>query len=134
MKNSILTSVLFLFATLTITSCSNNDDNSNSPTPEPTSRNVKYEITGNATGTFDATYSTGGQAANETPTSIPWSKELVFPVGFNTTSISSAVIGATPGQTITTKIYVGGVVKKQQSATVQANGTAIIPSLTYVIN
>ncbi|WP_310556669.1 MmpS family transport accessory protein [Flavobacterium sp.] len=133
MKNSILKSVLLLFTVITFSSCSNSDNNSNNPPSG--SRNVKYEITGNAIGTFDATYANGsGQAANEMPLTIPWSKDVIFQSNVTTASISSAVTGATAGQTITTKIFVGGVVKKEQTATVQANGAAIIPALTYVLN
>jgi GMP synthase-like glutamine amidotransferase len=111
-------------------SCSKDKDS-----PKPTdSRNVKYEITGNATGTFDATYITGsGTGANEIPTSLPWSKEIVVQAGVTTVSINAAVIGATLGKTITAKIYVGGVEKKSQPATVQSNGTAIIAGLSYTL-
>ena len=85
MKNSIFKSKLILLVLAATTSCSNSDGN-----VAPDSRNVKYEISGNATGTFDATYSIGAQAANETPTAIPWSKEIVFPAGSNTVLIFSA--------------------------------------------
>lgn len=96
------------------------------------SRNIKYEITGNATGTFDATYITGaGTGANDIPTSLPWSKEVVIQAGITGVVFNSAVIGATPGKTITSKIYVGGVVKKEETAIVQSNGTAIIAGLAY---
>ncbi|WP_017258157.1 MmpS family transport accessory protein [Pedobacter arcticus] len=127
MKNSIVKLALFCTVGLsTLNSCSKDDD-SNSD-----SRNVKYEITGNATGTFDATYITGsGSGANEAPTALPWSKEIVVQAGIAKVIINSAVIGATPGKTITTKIFIGGVVKKEQSAVVQSNGSAIIAGLDY---
>ena len=98
------------------------------------SRNIKYEITGNATGTFDATYITGsGSATNEIPTALPWSKEIVIQNGFSQVGINAAVLGATPGKTITAKIFVGGVEKKSETATVQSNGTAIISGLSYTL-
>ena len=98
------------------------------------SRKIKYEITGNATGTFDATYITGsGSATSEAPTALPWSKEIVLQAGITTVLINSAVTGAIPGKTITTKIYVGGVEKKSETSTVQSNGTAIIAGLTYTL-
>lgn len=106
-------------------------------TPAPgvaDSRNVKYELTGNATGTFDATYITGsGTGANTVPTALPWSKEVVFQAGVVSVVFSSAVTEATPGKTITAKIYVGGVVKKEQSATVDVNGRVIIAGLAYML-
>lgn len=131
MKNSILKTGLFMMITAsTLMSCGKDDDD-NKPAD---SRTVKYEITGNATGTFDATYTAAsGAGANEAPTSIPWSKEVVIQNGVDGVIISSAVIGATPGKTITTKIYVGGVVKVSETATVQPNGTAVIAGLRYTL-
>lgn len=122
--------LLIITVVTILVSCSKDND---SPVSAD-SRNIKYEITGNATGTFDATYITGsGSGANETPTALPWSKEIVLQSGITTVTINSAVIGATPGKTITTKIYVGGVVKNSETATVQANGTAIIAGLRYTL-
>lgn len=130
MKNSILKASLFMIITASaLMSCSKNDDDNNKPSD---SRTVKYEITGNATGTFDVTYiSASGAGANEAPTSLPWSKEVVVQNGVAGIIINSAVMGATPGKIITTKIYVGGVEKKSESATVQSNGTAVIAGLSY---
>lgn len=131
MKTTNLMKTILLIVVLGLAiSCSKDKK---SPTPAD-SRNVKYEITGNATGTFDATYITGsGSGSNVRPTSLPWSKEIVVQAGVGGVSISSAVTGATPGKTITAKIYVGGVVKKEQTETVQANGVAIIGSLNYIL-
>ncbi len=122
---TVLTILVITFAT----SCTKDDDKTSAD-----SRNVKYEITGNATGTFDATYITGsGSGANEIPASLPWSKEIVVQNSVTTVTFNSAVIGATPGKTITSRIYVGGVVKKEETATVQSNGTAIIAALSYTL-
>lgn len=126
---NVLKTALTILVITFATSCSKDDVN----TPAD-SRNVKYEITGNATGTFDATYITAsGSGTNETPTSLPWSKEIIVQNSVTTVSFNAAVIGATPGKTITAKIFVGGVVKKEQTATVQSNGTAIIAALTYTL-
>lgn len=126
---NLLKTVLTILVITFATSCSKDDDKTTAD-----SRNVKYEITGNATGTFDATYITAsGSGANATPTALPWSKEIVVQTGVTTVSFNAAVIGATPGKTITAKIYVGGLAKKEQTATVQSNGTAIIAALTYTL-
>lgn len=128
---SVLKTALTILVVIFASSCSKDDDN----TSTADSRNVKYEITGNAIGTYDATYITGsGSGANEIPASLPWSKEIVVQNSLIPVSFSSAVIGATPGKTITAKIYVGGVVKKEQTATVQSDGRAIIAGLTYTLN
>ncbi|MFA9194920.1 MmpS family transport accessory protein, partial [Flavobacterium sp. FBOR7N2.3] len=93
MKKSILKASLFMLITASVLmSCSKDDDH----TKPSDSRTVKYEITGNATGTFDVTYiSASGAGANEAPTSIPWSKEIVIQNGVAGIIINSAVIGAT---------------------------------------
>ncbi len=105
------------------------------PAPTPItgdSRNVKYEITGNAVGTFDSTYITGSNTgATATPTSLPWVKEIVAQADVSGVLMNASVFGVTTGKTITAKIYVGGVEKKSQTETVGVNGTAIIGGLAY---
>lgn len=130
MKNSIVRLVLgSMIGVSMLVSCSKDDD---SPKGSD-SRKVKYEITGTATGTFDFSYITAsGAATNEQPTSIPWSKEIVIQAGVTGVYFNSSVFSATPGKTITSKIYVGGVEKKSETATVQPDGTAIIAGLAYV--
>ncbi len=131
MKNSILKLIVCsVICSAIFISCAKDKDKPKSSD----SRNVRYEITGTARGTYDATYITGNATgASATPTSLPWSKEEVMKAGITTITISSAVIGATPGQTITTKIYVGGVEKNSRTETVQANGTGIIAALSYTL-
>ena len=124
--NTFKTVLIFCILTL-VTACSDDDENNSS-----NSRNIKYEITGNATGTFDATYITGsGSGANEISTSLPWSKDIVVQENVSAVSINAAVIGAAAGKTITAKIFVGGIKKKEETATVQSNGIAIISGLNY---
>ena len=130
--NSLKTALLLSIFTLTM-SCSKDD--TGTPTPTPTdSRNVKYEVSGTATGTFDVTYITGSSSgSNAVPTSLPWTKEIVAPNGIFSPTINASVFGATPGKTLTAKIYVGGVVKKEQTEIVQSNGMAIIAGLQYIL-
>ena len=131
MKNSILKLSLFsIIGFGLLTSCSKNDDNKN----VKDSRTVKYEITGNAIGTYDAVYITGSATgASAIPTSLPWAKEEVMKEGNNMLSITTSVDGATPGQKFTAKIFVGGIEKNSQTETVQANGMAVISSLSYTL-
>lgn len=129
--NVVKSLITVLILTVT-TACSDDDKDTNNSVPD--SRNVKYEITGNATGTFDATYITGSNTgANAIPTSLPWTKEIVAQAGNYVAQLNCSVTGATPGKTITAKIYVGGVLKKEQTETVQANGIAIIVGLQYAL-
>jgi predicted ThiF/HesA family dinucleotide-utilizing enzyme len=125
LKTAFTITILIFF-----TSCSKDEDKT-----QVDSRNVKYEITGNATGTYDTTYITGsGSGTNETPNTLPWSKEIILQENISTVSINAAVIGATTGKTITAKIYVGGIKKKEETATVQSNGIAIISGLNYTLD
>lgn len=130
-KFSVLT--LFIsFCFLSLTSCSSDSDGG-SGTPTPVSREVKYEVTGNAVGNFQVTYFTAtGSATNESFTSIPWSKEVTVQNDVAAIAFNASVSGATPGQTLTAKIYVGGVVKREGTSVVQNNGIAVIAVPTYV--
>ncbi len=128
-RTNFLHLAFFGLALLTIVSCKKDS------APAAQSRDVKYEVTGNATGTFDVIYITGSNTgANAVPTALPWTKEIVAQAGPIAVGLNASVSGATPGKTITAKIYVGGVVKKEQTETVQANGIAIIAGLQYVFN
>lgn len=125
---------LFLFLTTLVLSCSKSDDNPITPAPATDSREVRYEVTGNATGIFEIIYITGSNTgAAAIPTSLPWTKDIVAQPGPFAATINATVSGATPGKTITARIYVGGVLKKEQTETVLANGAAIIGSLQYVL-
>jgi hypothetical protein len=130
---NVLKTVASILILAVTTSCSKSKD---APSPNtPDSRTVKYEITGNAVGTsYDATFITAsGSGGNEIPTALPWSKEVVMQAGNNSVALNAAVLGASPGKTITAKIYVGGVLKKEETATVQANGGAYIGALSYTL-
>lgn len=128
MKSIKLTYFLILF--LIISSC-NNDSNSSQ---SPSSRNVKYEITGSATGSFDTTYiSSSGSGENEIFTALPWSKEFTADASVSGITLQAAVSGAVPGQTISAKILVGGVVKREGIGVVQNNNIGIVVLQPYVL-
>lgn len=133
MKSKLLVFSLFLsFGLFSLSSCSSDSDGG-SGNPTPVSRDVKYEVTGNATGNFQVTYFTAtGSATNESFTSIPWSKQLTIQNNVPAITFNASVNGATPGQTITAKIYVGGVVKREGTSIVQSNGIAVIVLQSYV--
>ncbi|MBN8641217.1 MAG: hypothetical protein J0L86_05325 [Flavobacteriales bacterium] len=130
MKTDSLSKLLVVFLISFLSSCSDDDSQNNTPN----SREVKYELTGNAVGTFNISYVTGSNTgAGAVPTALPWSKDEVAQQGSFVATMTAVVYGANPGQTITAKIYVGGVVKKEQTETVQSNGSAVISSLQYVL-
>lgn len=78
--------------------------------PNNNSRILRYEVSGNFTGSLIASYTTAsGGTANEQLTVIPWSKEINY-----ATSVTAAVIaisgsGGVAGQTVRVVIKKGGV-------------------------
>ncbi|RVU28221.1 hypothetical protein EOE65_17940, partial [Neptunomonas marina] len=94
-----------------------------------------YEVSGNASGKLNIVYyNAQGSATTLTNVSLPWSKEITVEnsaayAGF---TISAAGGGAgTAGQSVTAKLYAGGVVKKSQTATVDNNGYVQIGPLMH---
>ena len=94
MKNIIL---LCITLSCVLYSCKKDEDNHNS-----SSRMLVYEISGNFTGTFFATFTTAaGGTNNEQITSLPWKKEITY--ASNITSAVIALVGnsGVAGQTVT---------------------------------
>ena len=126
MKNLFL---LITFCLLSVFySCSKDDAES------PTSRNVKYEITGNFTGDFIVVYTNAsGATENVNIQSLPWTKEITLQnnvkgVGFSANGLTS------PGKTSTSNLYVGGSLKQTANQTSSADGVIIFGTLSYVFN
>lgn len=95
-----------LFAILTLfASCKKESDNN----PRNTSRTIRYEVTGNFTGTFTAAYTpTSGGITSDEVTSLPWSKEITYAAGVSGASIGISGGGGVPGQKVTLVIKRGG--------------------------
>lgn len=124
---------LFLFlavAAVSLTSCSNDDDN-----PVSSSREIKYEITGDYSGTepIDITYTENGGGSTTEATSLPWSR--TFTANDNTLAggFTASAIGATPGETITLKVYQGDTLLESVDATAGSDGI-VIGSINAVFN
>ncbi|SFG80427.1 MmpS family transport accessory protein [Pedobacter insulae] len=102
MKKLILT---ILTGLLICTSCKKDSDKK----PNTSSRVVRYELTGNFTGTLFVAYTTAnGGTSNDEVTSLPWTKEVTYS---NTLTASNFVIvgnGGVPGQKVTVLIKRGG--------------------------
>jgi len=125
------TTLLFIFAAFI--SCSSDDDSSGTPAPTPSSRNVKYTVTGTATGNFSIIYiSATGGGTNETYAALPYSKEFTAQSNVPSVSFTSGVTGAVPGQTMTAKIFIGGDLKREISGVVDANGTLVVSPQSYI--
>lgn len=131
MKSILKTLAIVLTLTFTAGSCSSdNDDDSGSNT---SSRDVKYEVTGNYTGKLSATYiEEGGAALIEDVTALPWKKEFTAKIDSKGASINTSGYGGVKGQTLTGKIYVGGKVVKELTATATEDGIIVLMPGTYV--
>ena len=110
--------VLFLSLLFIAVSCNNNDDdNNNTIGPQA----VKYEVIGNFSGELDATFNRNTDEG-EAIKALPWTKEFITAQGTTGVTLIVDGIGGVAGQTLTLKIYVGGVVKKEFTATASSNG------------
>ena len=98
--------IALLFVLTTFASCDKDSDNDN---PGNTSRNIRYEVTGNFTGTFSAAYTpTSGGVTSEDFTALPWSKEITYAAGVSGASIGVSGTGGVAGQKAQLIIKRGG--------------------------
>ena len=99
-------SIVLLTVLTVFTSCKKDDDNNN---PGNTSRTIRYEVTGNFTGTFSAAYTpTSGGVTSEDFTALPWSKEITYAAGVSGASIGVSGTGGVAGQKAQLIIKRGG--------------------------
>ncbi|MCR4032964.1 MULTISPECIES: MmpS family transport accessory protein [Flavobacterium] len=129
MKTQLKQIMLMLTLVFTFASCSSDDDKGSGTN----SRDVKYEITGNYTGTLSTTYfEKGGNVLNEDITKLPWTKEFTAEAKSLGASINASGYGGTAGQTLTGKIYVGGKLQNELTATATSDGIIVLPLTPYV--
>ena len=130
MKSILKTLAIVLTLAFTAVSCSSDNDENNSA---PASREVKYEITGNFTGTASVTYSEkGGNVLNEDLTTLPWTKEFTAEAKSMGASLSASGYGGVAGQTLTGKIYIGGKLENELTAKANGEGIIVLPLTPYV--
>jgi len=130
MKSILKTLAIVLTLAFTAVSCSSDDNDNNSA---PASRDVKYEITGNYTGTLSTTYfEKGGNALNEDITQLPWTKEFTAEAKSLGASINASGYGGAAGQTLTGKIYIGGKLENELTATATNDGIIVLALTPYV--
>lgn len=129
MKSILKTFAVVLTLAFTAVSCSSDNDDNNSAA----SRDIKYEVTGNFAGQLDATYiEKGGNALNEDINALPWTKEFTADASTNGVTLNVSGLGGAPGQTITVKIYAGGNVVKELTATANNDGIIVAVLSPYV--
>ena len=90
---------ILLAASTVLTSCSSDDDNNNDAVGS--SRTLKYEVTGNFTGTMFASYTTADGMTNNDPITLPWNKEITFEPTVTAANIVLSGNGGASGQQVT---------------------------------
>lgn len=122
------TFALTLIIALTVfASCGNDEGNE----PKNSSRTLKYELTGNFSGSnIIAAYTTAsGGTVTDQITSLPWNKEITFDSNVGGANLVVSGAGGTAGQQVTLVIKRGGnQVGTPTTATVDARGTFTISS------
>ena len=114
--------LLLVVTAMTLTSCSNDDDS-----PVSASREIKYEITGDYSGTdpLDITYVKNGQGSVTEATSLPWSMTYTADDDTLVGGFNVGGLGATPGEKITLKVYQGDTLLESNEATATSEGILI---------
>ncbi|MCC9072766.1 MmpS family protein [Flavobacterium sp. F-65] len=131
MKSILKTLAIVMTLAFTVVSCSSDKDNDGDPVSA--SRDVKYEVTGNFGGELSVIYMEKSTAPlNEDIEKLPWTKEFTANPDATGASMNVSGNGGVKGQTLTGKIYVGGKVVKELTATADNSGIIILMPGTYV--
>lgn len=128
MKTIIYSLTFTLLATLAFLSSCNSEEGND---PQNTSRTLRYELTGNFTGSnIIAAYTTasGGTITEEIP-ALPWNKEITFDATVGGANLVVSGAGGLAGQQVTLVIKKGGSqFGTPTTATADAGGTFSISS------
>lgn len=118
--------LVFITALTVFTSCGNEENE-----PQPTSRTLRYELTGNFSGSnMIATYTTSsGGTVTEQITSLPWNKEITFDTNVSGANLVVSGAGGIVGQQATLVIRKGGSqLGTPITATADGSGTFTLSS------
>lgn len=122
--------VLGIFAFPACKKSSENNGNGSS-----SSRNIKYELTGNYSGQISFISSDNlGNNEMVTVTALPWTREKTYAsnimgIGMGGNSVMGHL--GQSGQTVTVKIYAGGKLVRSGTATADVNGILSLPALGF---
>ena len=119
--------LLVLIASMTFLSCEKDkDDNNNN-----TSRVIKYEVSGNYTGSLIASYTTAsGGTTNETMPALPWSKEVTYASNVTAAILAVTGNGGVAGQKVTVIVKKGGSQISSTVMTAETSGSFSKPTPT----
>lgn len=109
---------LFILILLVLVSCDKTDQENES------SRKLRFELTGNFTGSLVASYTTAsGGTANETVTALPWSKEITYAANVTAAVVAISGNGGNPGQRVTAEVKRNGTRVATVVATANNSGS-----------
>lgn len=109
---------LFILIILGLMSCDKKDQDNQS------SRTLRYELTGNFTGSLVASYTTAtGGTANETVTTLPWNKEITYAASVTAAVVAISGNGGSPGQQVTAAVKRDGIRVATIVATANSSGS-----------
>lgn len=131
MKSILKTLAIVITFAFTVVSCSSDKDNDGDSVSA--SRDIKYEVTGDFAGELSVIYMEKSTAPlNEDIEKLPWIKELTANPDATGASMNVSGYGGVKGQTLTGKIYIGGKVVKELTATADNDGIIILMPGTYI--
>lgn len=132
MKIYFKKTALFLTIALICFSCSNDDDSN-----DKNSREIKYEVAIINSGIFGIIYtdSDGEDTLEEIENTNngPWIKEVKLDDNVKEAKIAVGVLSGTKGNTITVKVYSGGKLVREKTASTNANQLINLQVEPYVI-
>lgn len=113
-----------VFAAFLLLCCSKSVE----PPPEP-QRKLQYSVSGNYSGAVYASYTTAtGGTFNETITSLPWTKEIIYAASVTAAVIAISGNAGTPGQQVTVVVKKGGAQLSVTTATADSAGSFSRPA------
>ncbi len=96
-------------------------------------RDIKFEVTGNFSGTLDATYITSsGGGTNESISTLPWSKNITYTSSTPSTAITVGGGGGVAGQTLLVKVFAGGALVSETPGVATSSGVVVVASPAYI--
>jgi hypothetical protein len=98
------------------------------------SRTIRYEVTGNFTGTMTASYTTAsGGTANDPVSTLPWNKEITYNSSVTAAIIAFSGNGGAAGQQVSIVIKKGGQTVSTTPLTAGPSGgfTGSAPVVTF---
>ncbi|MCO6147761.1 hypothetical protein [Flavobacterium sp. NRK1] len=121
MKNPFIYLFAVFMTAASLTSCSGDDDKGS-----VSSREIKYEITGNYSGSnIDVTYTENGGGTTTEVSQLPWSMTYTADNDTYAGGFSASAIDAAPGEKIKLSVYQGSKLKKSIEGTADSDGIIV---------